>query len=150
MKIAVGWDHRGRCFRDKVAGILAEMGHEFIDMGAQTDESSDYPDFAIQVSEAVSNGDADRGVLMCGTGIGMSMAANKVAGVRAGVVHDMDTARLSRQHNDANVLCVGEGLMEGDAFQPILDTWLTTEFEGGRHGRRVEKIMAYERRNSEC
>jgi ribose 5-phosphate isomerase B len=150
MKIAVGWDHRGRCFRDKVAGILADMGHEFIDMGAQTDESSDYPDFAIQVSEAVSNGDADRGVLMCGTGIGMAMAANKVAGVRAGVVHDMDTARLSRLHNDANVLCVGEGLMKSDAFQPILDAWLTTEFEGGRHGRRVEKIMAYERRNSEC
>jgi len=146
MRIACGWDHRGRRFRDAVQKMLAQMGHEFVDMGAQTDESSDYPDFAVRVAEAVRDGKVDRGVLCCGTGIGMSIAANKVEGIRAAVVHDEDTARLSRSHNNANVLCVGERTMEGADFGKLLRIWLTTEFEGGRHARRVDKITAYDER----
>lgn len=144
MKIACGWDHRGRRFRQSVEKMVEETGHEFVDLGAQTAESSDYPDFAIRVAEAVRDGKADRGVLVCGTGIGMSIAANKVSGVRAAVVHDETTARLSRQHNDANVLCVGENTMGSPEFRRLLQVWLSTGFEGGRHARRVDKMMAYD------
>ena len=148
MRIACGWDHHGRRFRESLEKMLGVMGHEFVDMGAQTDESSDYPDFAVRVAEAVRGGEVDRGVLCCGTGIGMSIAANKVEGIRAAVVHDEDTARLSRLHNNANVLCVSERTMEGQDFGELLRIWLTTEFEGGRHARRVGKIMAYDERRS--
>lgn len=148
MKVACGWDHRGRRFRQVVEEMVKEMGHEFVDLGAQTDESSDYPDFAFRVGEAVREGGVDRGVLVCGTGIGMSIAANKVAGVRAAVVHDEATARLSREHNDANVLCVGEETMGGPGFRNLLKVWLTTGFEGGRHARRVGKMMTYDARRS--
>ena len=144
MKVACGWDHRGRRFRLVVEALVKGLGHEFVDLGAQSDESSDYPDFAFRVGEAVRDGKVDRGVLVCGTGIGMSIAANKVAGVRAAMAYDEATARLSREHNDANVLCVGEETMGGPGFGSLLEVWLTTGFEGGRHARRVGKMMAYD------
>lgn len=146
MKIAGGWDHRGRRFRAEVERVLAHLGHQLIDMGARTDESSDYPDFGFRVGEAVARGEVDRGLLICGTGIGMSIAANKVPGVRAGVVGDVATARVSRAHNDTNVLCIGEDAAAGPDLEEILRTWLTTPFDGGRHERRVKKIMDYDAR----
>ena len=148
MKIAAGWDHRGVGLRERLERAVKALGHEFLPMGATTDASSDYPDFAFQVAEAVSRGEADRGVLICGTGIGMSIAANKVPGIRAGVVYDEKTATVSRSHNDTNVLCLGEDTSQGPLLEPILKIWLTTPFEGGRHARRVNKIIAYERRQS--
>jgi len=149
MKVAVGWDHRGRRFRSDIERILGGLGHQVIDMGARTDESSDYPDFALRVAEATSSGQADRGVLICGTGIGMGIAANKVRGIRAAVVHDEATARASRAHNDANVLCLGEETAAGPLLEKILTTWFTTPFDGGRHERRVKKIMDYENHRPE-
>ena len=146
MKVAAGWDHRGRKFRETVERVVRELGHEFADMGAQTDISSDYPDFAVQVGESVGRGEFDRGVLICGTGIGMSIAANKVAGVRAAAVHDEESARLSRAHNDSNVLCIGQAIAETPALEKIVKVWLNTKHDGGRHARRVNKIMEYERR----
>ena len=148
MKIAGGWDHHGRISKENMQRLIEKLGHEFVAMGAQTDESSDYPDFAIKVAEAVSRGECDRGVLICGTGIGMSIAANKVNGVRAAVVYDENTARASREHNDANVLCLGEATADGPTLEPILKTWLATEHAGSRHARRVGKIMDYENRRS--
>ena len=145
MKIAAGWDHRGRIFREKLERAVRQLGHEFVPMGATTDESSDYPDFAFRVAEAVSRGEVDRGVLVCGTGIGMSIAANKVEGIRAGVVYDERTAAVSRAHNDANVLCLGEDTVQGPLLDSILRIWLETPAEGGRHERRVGKIREYER-----
>ncbi len=146
MKIAAGWDHRGWMFRERLERAVRLLGHEFVAMGATTAESSDYPDFAFRVAEAVSRGEADRGVLVCGTGIGMAIAANKVEGIRAGVVHDERTARMSRSHNDTNVLCLTEDTMQGPLLDSILKIWLTTPAETGRHERRVGKIMEYERR----
>ena len=125
------------------------MGHQLVDLGAQSDESSDYPDFAVQVGEAVSRGECDRGILICGTGIGMAIAANKVRGIRAATVWDKESARLSRAHNDANVLCISEDLAGGPLLEPVLDMWLTTAHEGGRHARRLNKIAAYEERGKE-
>ena len=146
MKIAAGWDHRGRILREKLERAIQRLGHEFVAMGATTDESSDYPDFAFRVAEAVSRGEVDRGVLVCGTGIGMSIAANKVEDIRAGVVYDERTARASRSHNDTNVLCLGEDTVQGPLLGPILKIWLETPAEAGRHERRVGKIKEYERR----
>lgn len=145
MRVCCGWDHHGRRFREKVAKLLADTGHEFVDMGAASEEPSDYPDYAFKVAEAVSRGEADRGLLICGTGIGMSLAANKVRGIRAAVVHDEETSRLSRLHNDANVLCVSERTVMNAEFGNILEVWLGTAFEGGRHAVRVNKIMDYEK-----
>jgi len=146
MKVAAGWDHRGWVLREKLERAVRLLGHEFVAMGATSQESSDYPDFAFRVAEAVSRGEADRGVLVCGTGIGMSIAANKVAGIRAGAVYDERTARVSRSHNDTNVLCLGEDTVQGPLLDAILRVWLTTPAEAGRHERRVSKIMEYERR----
>ena len=145
MRVCCGWDHHGRRFREKVAKLLTDTGHEFVDMGAASEEPSDYPDYAFKVAEAVSRGEADRGLLICGTGIGMSLAANKVRGIRAAVVHDEETSRLSRLHNDANVLCVSERTALDAEFGNILEVWLSTVFAGGRHAVRVNKIMDYEK-----
>ena len=145
MKIAAGWDHRGRRFKEKLEAVLARLGHEMIDMGAPSAESADYPDYAFRVAEAVSRGEVERGILLCGTGIGMSIAANKVRGVRAAVVWDAGTARASRAHNDANVLCIGEWVVEQPQFEQIVALWLETLFEDGRHTWRVSKIMEYEK-----
>lgn len=147
MKVAVGWDHRGWSFRKTIERVVKSCGHEFVSMGEETEDATDdYPDFAVRVGEAVAAGDCDRGVLLCGSGIGMAIAANKVVGVRAALVHDEDSARMSRSHNDANVVCLDE-CAAGDEqlLKAIIGVWLSTEAEGGRHARRVKKIMDYER-----
>lgn len=144
MKIAVASDHRGVCVRTRILDIIRDMGYEGIDFGANGEESVDYPDFASKVASAVSTGEAERGILICGTGIGMSIVANKYDGVRAAPVHDDITAAISRQHNDLNVLCLSADLISDQALDRIIETWLKTEFEGGRHARRLEKVARIE------
>jgi ribose 5-phosphate isomerase B len=144
MKIAIGSDHRGYEVKRRIASVLRQLGHEVIDVGPQSAESVDYPDFAFQVATAVSAKQVDRGILICGTGIGMCIAANKVAGVRAAPCHDSITAEMSRRHNDANILCVSADLLGDELIDRMLRIWLETEFEGGRHARRVEKILRFE------
>ena len=144
MKIALGNDHRGVGVKARVAGLLAELGHEVTDLGANGPSSADYPDSAFLVAEAVGTGKAERGVLMCATGHGMCIAANKVHGVRAVNCRDTVDAELSRRHNDANVMCLSADLLAEDLIERIIKGWLATDFEGGRHARRLEKITAYE------
>ena len=145
MKIAVGNDHRGVAVKQRLLALLAEMGHEATDAGAAGPAAADYPDAAIHVAEAVGGGVADRGFLICATGHGMCIAANKVAGVRAANCRDMVDAELSRRHNDANVMCLSADLIGEELIERMVRAWLTTEFEGGRHARRVDKITAYEK-----
>src|SRR5437016_1664969 len=144
MKIAVGSDHRGFEVKRRISAVLQQMGHEVTDFGPPGRESVDYPDFAFQVARAVGEGRAERGVLICGTGIGMCIAANKVKGVRAAPCHDSITAEMSRRHNDANVLCLSADLLGEELIERMLRIWLETPFEGGRHARRVEKITRFE------
>ena len=138
--IALGADHAGFELKQTLKARLTERGHRVIDFGTHSTESVDYPDFAAAVAGAVQEGGAPRGVLVCGSGIGMAIAANKVAGVRAAVAGDVATARLSRQHNDTNVLAIGARATSGEAAILIVDAWLETPFEGGRHARRVSKL----------
>lgn len=148
MKVAIGSDHAGYPLKERVKAELARLGHDVVDVGAASAETSvDYPDFAIPVAERVARGEAERGVVVCATGIGVSIAANKVPGVRASVVTSDETARLTRQDNDSNVLALGSRTAP-DVEQPLqwLRTWLETPFAGGRHQRRVEKITQYESR----
>jgi ribose 5-phosphate isomerase B len=145
MKIAVGNDHRGVAVKHRLLGLLGELRHEVTDYGATGPASADYPDSALLVAEAVGAGRADRGVLICATGHGMCIAANKVAGVRAANCRDLIDTELSRRHNDANVLCLSADLIGEELIDKMVRTWLTTEFEGGRHARRLEKIFAYEK-----
>lgn len=149
MKIAVASDHRGFGVKDKIITLLNEMGHEGIDYGPENSESVDYPDFAAKVAHAVSKGHVDRGILICGTGIGMCIVANKFAGVRAAPCHDDLTAEMSRLHNNANVLCLSADLLGDRLVNRMVEIWVKTEFEGGRHARRVEKIAKYEQK-SDC
>ena len=144
MKIAVANDHRGAKAIEQVKAIVAQLNHECLDFGNKTAGPSDYPDVAYQAAVAVSTKKADRAILVCGTGIGMSIAANKVKGVRAALCFDELNARISRQHNDANVLCLSGDLLGSSALRKIVETWLKTDFAGGRHQRRVEKINAIE------
>jgi ribose 5-phosphate isomerase B len=144
MKVALGGDHRAVAYKEVVKRLLREMGEEPVDYGANSDAPSDYPDFALPVAKAVGAGRCARGVLICGTGMGMAIAANKVRGVRAAVVHDENTAELSRRHNDANVLCMGSGTTSQDMLERIVRIWMTTPFDGGRHARRVQKIAQIE------
>ena len=144
MKIAIGSDHRGYDVKRRVITVLEKLGHEVLDVGPQKRESVDYPDYAFQVALAVSEGRVDRGVLICGTGIGMCIAANKVRGVRAAPCHDSITAEMSRRHNDANVLCLSADLLGEELIDRMVRIWLETEFESGRHARRVEKITRFE------
>jgi ribose 5-phosphate isomerase B len=145
MKIALGSDHRGFGVKQRLAGALAKLGHEVRDLGVESgDAAADYPDFAIPVSEAVGKGDADRGILICGTGFGMCIAANKVHGVRAVTCRDGIEAEMSRRHNDANVLCMSADFLGQELIDRLVQVWLATDFEGGRHQRRVEKIAEYE------
>jgi ribose 5-phosphate isomerase B len=144
MKIAIGSDHRGFEAKTRIVSILNQLGHEVLDAGPQVRECVDYPDFAFEVAGAVSVGRADRGMLICGTGIGMCIAANKVRGVRAAPCHDCITAEMSRRHNDANVLCLSADLLGEELIDRMVRTWLETPFEGGRHARRVEKIARFE------
>jgi ribose 5-phosphate isomerase B len=145
MNIAVGNDHRGVSVKLRLVGLLKELGHQVNDLGATSAASVDYPDYAIPVAEAVSSGKADRGVLICGTGHGMCIAANKVAGIRAANCRDVIDAELSRRHNDANVMCLSADLIGEEQIEQMVRTWLATDFEGGRHARRTEKIAAYEK-----
>lgn len=144
MKIVVGSDHRGFEAKRRLVGFLARSGHEVTDAGPDTSECVDYPDFAFRVAKAVADGEADRGVLICGTGIGMCIAANKVPGVRAAPCHDSITAEMSRRHNNANILCLSADLLSEDLAERMMKIWISTEFEGGRHARRVDKITRFE------
>lgn len=145
MKIAVSSDHRGYSLKGKILMLISDLGHEGIDFGPDSGESVDYPDYGSRVAEAVSNGTVDRGILICGTGMGMCIVANKFPGVRAAPCHDDLTAEMSRRHNDANVLCLSADLLGDRLVNRMVEIWLTTEFEGGRHARRLEKIAKYER-----
>jgi len=142
--IALGADHAGYSMKEDLKAWLSGQGHRVLDVGTHTLESVDYPDFARQVGDAVTSGSAARGVLVCGTGIGMMMAANKVGGIRAALCLDPHMARMSREHNDANVLALGARLTEGPRAREILAVWLDTPFAGGRHTGRVEKLMPLE------
>lgn len=144
MKIAIGSDHRGFDVRRRIKAVLQDLGHEVLEVGADTRESVDYPDVAFEVAKAVSEGRVERGILACGTGIGMCIAANKVRGVRAAPCHDSITAEMSRRHNNANVLCLSADLLGEELIDRMLRIWLETDFEQGRHARRVDKIAKYE------
>lgn len=144
MKIALGSDHRGFEAKKQVKAIVEQLGHECMDFGTETNEPVDYPDPAYKASLSVSKGESDRAILVCGTGIGMCITANKVRGVRAALCHDELSAQISRQHNDANVLCISGDLTNEVLLRKMVEVWLTTEFSGGRHLRRVKKIMAIE------
>lgn len=144
MRIAIGSDHRGVAARKRLAGLLERLGHEVVDCGSQGTEAVDYPDIAADVARRVSGGSVDRGILLCCTGVGMAIAANKLAGVRAATCHDEVTAEMSRRHNDLNVLCLSAEMIGSEMQDKIVGTWLTTPFEGGRHARRVAKITALE------
>ncbi len=147
MKIAVANDHRGVNAIEQVKAIVAQFGHECVDFGSHGEKPVDYPDVAYQAALAVSTGQADRAILVCGTGIGMSIAANKIKGVRAALCYDELNAGISRQHNDANVLCLSGDLLGAGALRKIVEIWLTTDFSGGRHLRRVRKITEIETGN---
>lgn len=144
MKIAIGSDHRGLTVKQRIVPFLEKHGHEITDCGPVESGSVDYVDYAVKVARAVGTGQVDRGILIDGTGLGMSIAANKVRGVRAAPCHDSITAELSRSHNDSNVLCLSGDLLGEELIERMVGIWLTTPFEGGRHARRVEKIMRIE------
>ncbi|MEE2641866.1 MAG: ribose 5-phosphate isomerase B [Planctomycetota bacterium] len=144
MDVAIGNDHRGATIKKKLRAALEELGHQVIDDGATEGEECDYPDVAAVVARRVSEGEVDRGILMCGTGIGMAIAANKIQGVRATTCGDVATAEICRRHNNVNVLCLAGDFVDRGDFQPVVRAWLETEFEGGRHERRVNKISALE------
>jgi ribose 5-phosphate isomerase B len=143
MKIAIGSDHRGLLLKASVAQILKEASHTFHDFGCYTEDSVDYPDIALVAAEAVARGECDRGILICGTGIGMCIASNKVRGIRAAQVYNTFTAHRCRQHNDANIICIAAE-EEHPKLKPMVIDFLTTEFEGGRHINRINKIKAIE------
>ncbi len=143
MSIAIGCDHRGLNLKQFVIKLIAEAGHSYEDFGCYTTDSVDYPDIAKKVAEAVAKGYFERGILICSTGIGMSIAANKVKGIRAALCHDAFSAQRARQHNNANVLCLGAQGEQG-LIPEIVEAFLTHEFEGGRHQRRVDKIRDME------
>jgi len=147
MKIAVASDHRGYAIKSKILSMISELGHEPVDMGTDTCDSVDYPDFASKVAKAVSEHEVDLGILICGTGVGMCITANKYRGVRAASCHDDLTAEMSRRHNDSNVLCLSADLLGDRLINRMVEIWLKTEFEGGRHARRVEKITRIEDEN---
>jgi len=142
--LAIGADHGGVHLKEVVIQALEAHHIPFVDVGTNGEQSVDYPDFAAKVASGVANGDFDRGILICGTGIGMSIAANKFYGVRAALCHNTYTARMSRAHNDANVLVLGERVTGVGVANEIINVWLETDFEGGRHARRVEKIHFHE------
>ncbi len=146
MKIVIGSDHGGYDLKEDIKAYLKELGHEFADYGTHSKESVDYPDFAFLVAQAVARGLFDRGIMVDGAGVGSCMAANKVPGVRCAVCHDTFTARNSREHNNSNVLALGDRVIGKGVAREIVKVWLETEFAGGRHLRRVNKIMEIEKR----
>lgn len=144
MKISIGSDHRGLHLKGKLIPLLEDLGHEVADVGTHDGKSVDYPDYAARVAGDVSRGESDRGILICGTGIGMSIAANKFPHVRAATVHDELEAEMCRRHNDVNVLCLSGDMLGERPIDGMIRLWLNTEFEGGRHQRRLEKIQQFE------
>ncbi|GAE27226.1 ribose 5-phosphate isomerase B [Halalkalibacter wakoensis JCM 9140] len=144
MKVAIASDHGGLQIREELKNLMDELNIEYEDFGCECTTSVDYPDYALPVAEKVASGEFDRGILVCGTGIGMSIAANKVKGIRCALVHDMFTAKVTREHNDSNILAMGERVIGAGLAREIAKTWLLTEFEGGRHAKRVQKITEYE------
>jgi len=144
MRIAIGTDHRGFAIRSKVIELVQRLGHTVEDVGTFSADAVDYPDIAAAVARKVSRGEVDRGILVCGTGMGMAIAANKFHGVRAAPCHDDLTAEMSRRHNDTNILCLSGDLLGGRLIDRMVELWLSTPFEGGRHARRVEKIRELE------
>ncbi|MBO7215221.1 MAG: ribose 5-phosphate isomerase B [Clostridia bacterium] len=146
MKIAFGCDHGGFPAKEAVIEYLVGAGHEVLDAGTFSDESCDYPDYAIKVCNAVVDGSCDRGVLICGTGIGMSIAANKINGIRCAHVTDVFSADATRKHNDTNVIALGARITSVETIVKCVDIFLNTEFEGGRHENRVKKVMDLERK----
>lgn len=148
MKIAIGSDHRGYEVKTKIIEHLKKLGHESVDCGAHDCNSIDYPDIATAVAEKIVGGEVDRGILICGSGIGMAITANKFPGVRAATCHDDLTAEMSRRHNNVNVMCLSADLLGERLIDRMVDLWITTEFEKGRHQRRVDKISEVEKRFS--
>ncbi|MFD2638552.1 ribose 5-phosphate isomerase B [Piscibacillus salipiscarius] len=144
MKIVLTSDHGGVNIRNEIASLLDEMNIEYDDLGCEGDCSVDYPDYGIPAAEKVAQGEYDFGILVCGTGIGMSMSANKVKGVRCALVHDVFSAKMTRQHNNANVIALGERVIGPGLAREVVKAFLESEFEGGRHENRVSKMMAYE------
>ena len=144
MKVALASDHGGIHIREEIRSLLEEMGVEYEDFGCECDTSVDYPDYALPVAEKVANGEFDKGILICGTGIGMSISANKVKGIRCALVHDLFSAKATREHNDSNMLAMGERVIGPGLAREIAKTWLTTEYAGGRHAKRLDKITEYE------
>ena len=145
MRIALGSDHRGYAVKQRLLATLEKLGHEARDFGVHTgDGAADYPDYALPVSQAVAKGECDRGILICGTGFGMCIVANKVAGIRAVSCRDPIEAEMSRRHNDANVLCMSADFLGQELIERLVQIWISTDFEGGRHQRRVEKIAKVE------
>lgn len=148
MRIAVGSDHRGVHLREKILELLHTMGVEAIDVGTQSDDPPvDYPDVAAEVAGKVARGEVERGILICGTGLGMAIVANKFPGVRAAPCHDLLTAEISRRHNDTNILCLSGDMLGDRLVDALVEVWIKTEFEGGRHARRLEKIQRLEHCN---
>lgn len=145
MRIALGADHAGVTLKHDIKRLLDERGVAYTDFGTDTTDSVDYPDFAAKVAHAVAGGDYDRGILLCGSGVGMAIAANKVAGIRAAAVVDEVSAKLSREHNDANVLALGARVTPSDDARRFVNIFLDTPFGGGRHQRRIDKIAALDR-----
>ncbi|MDY0394236.1 ribose 5-phosphate isomerase B [Virgibacillus halophilus] len=144
MKVIISADHAGMSLRNEVKNLLEEMHIAYEDAGCSCETSVDYPDYALPAAERVASGEFDRGILICGTGIGMNISANKVKGIRCALVHDVYSAKLTRQHNDSNMLAMGERVIGPGLAREIAKTWLETDFEGGRHGRRVDKVTEYE------
>lgn len=144
MRVAIASDHGGVNIRKEIISLMEVLNIEYVDLGCECSTSVDYPDYAIPVANMVANGEVDRGILICGTGIGMSIAANKVRGIRCALVHDLFSAKVTREHNDSNILAMGERVIGPGLARSIAETWLTTPFEGGRHETRVNKISSYE------
>lgn len=144
MKVIITGDHAGMVLRDAAKEVLKELGYDYEDVGADCTASVDYPDYGLSAAERVASGEFDRGIFVCGTGIGISISANKVKGIRCALTHDVFSARATRQHNDTNVLAMGERVIGAGLAKEIVHTWLTTEFEGDRHQKRIDKIATYE------
>lgn len=147
MKIAIASDHGGFELKDSMVEYIKSLGNEVMDLGTNSADSVDYPDYAKKVCEEIQQGNSDLGILICGTGIGMSLAANKFEGIRAACVSDVYSAKMSRNHNNANVLCIGARVIGDEVAKLIIKTFLENEFEAGRHQRRVDKIMDIEKEN---
>ena len=145
MRVAIGADHAGFALKEALRPFLADHGHEVLDQGTDSDEVTDYPIYCVRVARAVAEGSAERGIVIGGSGQGEQIVANKVAGIRASLCNDLYTARLSRQHNDANVLGIGARIVAPTLAEEIVQVWLSTPFDGGRHQRRIEQIAAIER-----